>query len=1038
MKRKIGIIASTILCFAACISGYFFSQPIHTAKAFIGEFESIVEIKEIYDLGTSFTMPTGKIKYGSKSVDVDKAYLINPMGDIYDGASYILDVLGEYTLYYTAEEGLNSYTAEKQFTVVQNNYTVTSDKSSTEYIEKLQRPLKSDDDALTIPGLKVNLAEGDVFHYNQEIITGNVDEPFITFFPYGTEKLNVKTEKWPNGAYAIDFAANKVIVRLTDCYDESNYIELVFHSKVSNVPEGPYGKVVEIKASANGGTIAAMGVDNPNNSNFAVHYVDGVPYNFYYGDSDWGPTLIWGGNRALKQISLYYDAETKKVYFDNEETKSLINDLDNTDINDEAFKGFKTNEVKLSVYAEQYSKATMGVEIVSIGNYKGEDLEKSAYMDKNAPIINVDTKYDTKKQYKAAVGEEISIFDATARDINLIGDVKARVFYSYGMPNATQVYVEDGKFTPAQEGEYSIVYTAQDSYGNVRNEVVTFIVLNAEYNDDKSLHLKTEKLSQIRIGEWNTLPDYTLTSINNENVELKIYAVYKADDTYKVEIDKNTRKFFVENVGEYEIVYEYEGAVRKYTYKYTVDGISCGNVYIDVENIYLPAYFIKNAAYTLEEIKAFEYTETKPQSVNCTYYVSEDGGDWKQINYADYTVGANVKLKFKYVCGNQEYVSQEIPVVDVGFGVDLDIEKYFTGNDFIKTSSAMVKLTATSGLKTAQTDFVNVLSFNTFGIKFSTIKEMTNYQALEYALTDYYNPEKKVTISFFNNDGKMAFSVNDGKPLALVNPFDGSGRVTLSYNSATNKFELGNDVSAVCPVQFTSDKVMFSLKMIGIEGEASLDLYELNGQVLKNVSSDAGYPSLIVNDIERGERSLNEVITITPATYGDVLSPYLQKNTNLKVLTPNGSCAKALDGTLLDGTCDATKTYQIKLEEYGIYNVMFGYKDQYKKESKLGYVMYVSDREKPVIKIGNGYNENTVLTKKLNSSITIADFTATDNFGEAALVKYVMVFSPHNGMNPYTSGEKLVLTHKGEWKICYYCMDEQGNLGMTYYTVLVK
>ena len=60
MKRKIGIIASTILCFAACISGYFFSQPIHTAKAFIGEFESIVEIKEIYDLGTSFTMPTGE------------------------------------------------------------------------------------------------------------------------------------------------------------------------------------------------------------------------------------------------------------------------------------------------------------------------------------------------------------------------------------------------------------------------------------------------------------------------------------------------------------------------------------------------------------------------------------------------------------------------------------------------------------------------------------------------------------------------------------------------------------------------------------------------------------------------------------------------------------------------------------------------------------------------------------------------------------------------------------------------------------------
>ena len=315
MKRKIGIIASTILCFSACIGGYFFRQPVSTVQALIGEFESTVELKDVYDLGTSFTIPTGSIIYDGKSIPVDKAYLMNPVGDIYDGASYILDVLGEYTLYYTAEEGLKSYNAEKQFTVVENNYTVTSDKSSTEYVDKLKRPLKSDDDALTIPGLKVDLAEGDVFTYNQEIVTGNVEEPFITFFPYATEKMDVKTEKWPNGAYAIDFAASKIIVRLTDCYDANNYIEIVFHSKVSNVPEGPYGKVVEIKSSANGGTIAAMGIDNPNNNNFAVHYVDGVAYNFYYGDNDWGPTLIWGGNRALKQISLYYEAETKKVYY---------------------------------------------------------------------------------------------------------------------------------------------------------------------------------------------------------------------------------------------------------------------------------------------------------------------------------------------------------------------------------------------------------------------------------------------------------------------------------------------------------------------------------------------------------------------------------------------------------------------------------------------------------------------------------------------------------------------------------------------------
>lgn len=1038
MKRKIGIIASITLCVSACVCGYVFSNPTQTAQAFTGAFACSEEIKETYDLGTSFTIPNGSIQCGNETVTVDQAYLMNPLGDVYEEQTQTLDVLGQYTLLFYAEENGNTYSAEKQFTVIHSNYSVSSNKSSTEYAEKLQRPLKSDTDSFTIAGLKVDLAEGDTFTYNQEIVTGSMDEPFISFYPYGNEQMDVKTEKWPNGAYGLDFAANNIIVRVTDCYDANNYFEIVFHPKVSNVAEGPYGKNVEIKASANGGTIAAMSKDNPNNSLFVVHYVDGEPYNFFYGDTDWGPTAIWPGVRALKKISLYYDAETKKVYFNNEENTSLINDLDNTAVNDEAFKGFKTNEVIVSVYAEQYAKEKTSVEIASIGGFSGVDLKKSAYVDKNAPTIKVDTKYDTKKQYKAATGEEISVFDATATDINLVGNVKTRVFYAYGTKNAVQVYVKDGKFTPEQEGEYTIVYTAQDAYGNVKNEEVTFIALDVPYNNNTALNLTTEKLTQVEVGAWNTLPEYSLTSINDETFDLRIYAVYKADESYQVEIDKTTRKFFLENVGEYEIVYEYEGAVRQYRYAYTVNGVGNGNVYIDVENIYLPSHFIHNAYYTLETVSAYEYSQATPKKVDCTYYVSEDVGAWKQIDYAEYLVGASSSVQFKYVCGNQEHVSSVIPVVDVGYKKDLNIEDYFVGSDFVAESSAMVNLTAKSGLSLAQTKFANVLSFNTFGVKFSTVKDKTNYGSIDFIVSDYYKPENKVIISFFAENQKMAFSVNGSKTVVLNNPYNGSGRITLAYKSANNRFEFGNDISATCPVRFTSDKVTLDIKVTDIKGETSIDLYELNGQVLKNVSTDAGFPTLIVDDKERGERLLGETVTITPAIYGDVLSPYLQKNTSLKVMKPGGGFVTALDGTLLNGTCDATKTYQIKLEEYGMYNVTFSYKDQYNKSSQLGYVMYVSDRVAPVIEIANGYNETTVLTQKLNDKITIADFTVTDNFGEEVLVKYVMVFNPHNGMTPYASGESLTLNHKGEWKICYYALDEQGNLGMAYYTVKVE
>ena len=66
MKRKIGIIASITLCVSACVCGYLFSYPPQTAQAFTGEFACSEEIKETYDLGTSFTIPNGSIQCGNE------------------------------------------------------------------------------------------------------------------------------------------------------------------------------------------------------------------------------------------------------------------------------------------------------------------------------------------------------------------------------------------------------------------------------------------------------------------------------------------------------------------------------------------------------------------------------------------------------------------------------------------------------------------------------------------------------------------------------------------------------------------------------------------------------------------------------------------------------------------------------------------------------------------------------------------------------------------------------------------------------------
>ena len=65
--------------------------------------------------------------------------------------------------------------------------------------------------------------------------------------------------------------------------------------------------------------------------------------------------------------------------------------------------------------------------------------------------------------------------------------------------------------------------------------------------------------------------------------------------------------------------------------------------------------------------------------------VKEDGGDFVDIDYNNYTVFATETVQFKYIAGGKSTLSDVVPVVNVGFdpgeyAFSLNMSKYFVGN----------------------------------------------------------------------------------------------------------------------------------------------------------------------------------------------------------------------------------------------------------------------------------------------------------------------------------------------------------------------
>ena len=618
-----------------------------------------------------------------------------------------------------------------------------------------------------------------------------------------------------------------------------------------------------------------------------------------------------------------------------------------------------------------------------------------------------------------AQGEEVALFDATVMDISG-AKLSTSVYYNYDSSKRSSVFVKDGKFTATKPGAYTVIYTATDSYGNISTEKV--VINSVTKENGKAIDFAVEELASITAGQTITLPVPTVSGLNGD-VTVDTYVTTPNGQTERIEGDSFTALY----VGKYTFEYRYYEAVRSYTYTYSVEGKPSDSVRF-LSTLSMPRYFIKNANHSLDDIKAYTFTSADPTAVDASFFVKFDGGEYVEADVNNFKVEADTSVQVKFVCRDQVLESDVIPVVDAGFNATVAMAQYFQGNFTAVEDFSYVRYTANVTQGDCAMQFINALTVPEFRLDF-TIPLGASYKALRITLTDYYNRENKTVIELTSANGGLV-AIVDGVTYKGTGSFANNEIKSVFYNNSTKRWMLPNGAAAPYENPFTTSLCLLDVELVGISGEAYVDIRMVGNQPFGSTYFDVIEPVISAKNCA-GQRKLNDKVVLQPAVYVDVLSPSVAGNLKIKVVDSEGQVVTADDGTVLDGKADAAKEYTFTVTKYGNYRVTYTVSDQSMNSAFLPLLIVVADDVKPVVTITEKHVTVPYLT-----AYTFDNFTVSDNVTPTEELKVTVVVYDKS-FSVISVGKTFDANYVGDYLVYVYCADTAGNSSYATFTLTV-
>ena len=988
--------------------------------------EMAQELSAEYAFGDVFTLPACTFTKDGKTAQ-GIASLQYPDGTQTGKTEVTLNQGGNYVLRYLASIDEKVYTKEYSFTVYGRLASYNSEKTSMEYGLCTHLGANSE-------GLTVRIANGDaltfdhVFDMTKMTVATKLLEGFVV----------------PNVAGTADFT--RMVFTFTDIEDPS--VQLVYNGNFHN-DVNAYG-LTYFTAAGNGQL--QTGLEKAGTLHVGTTLGCMVPHSFIAKDTG----LYWGAQKPTdaapdaKKFCISYDYKSNQAWAGGK----FISDLDDSSYYSSLWFGFPSGKAKLTISALNYNDATANICFTSI---LGVDLSAKNYIDEEAPVITVENEYETMPN--AVVGETYPVPEANAFDrVSGKSDVNVSVWQNYGTDSQKMVDIQNGKFAVDQVGTYAIVYTAQDYAGNIAREVLWVRAILSKYHSKLKINIDIENApTQIEVGTLQSLPQTTVSG-GSGKVSVS-YSLTNGNNTCEI-VDG---KFRLELVGDWVLTCtatDYIG--MKAVDQCVIKGVTSGKPVLHEAPV-LPSGYVSGAEYALPMLYAYDYSGGGKTQKVCDVAVTY--GEKTQTYLAGETFTPTVEndkdfIKIEYKSNGETLFEQDVPV-RVVLGKEpipnstgryrdvVNIEKYFYSTDDLTIVNNYelagyqgIKISANSQMDSAKVQFINPQAANVFSLAFLTIPNQSNFSKIHVTLIDGENSNVSVRATLQKAEGKTLLLVGD-KALELTLDFDsaqaapfligytdGAFVVNASTSVGIEKAENGESFYG-----FPSGKVYFEIEICDAQVGDAIFLHKICDVNASN-TRDNTRPNLSTENALATTAVKDSVYTVQRVLASDVLCPNVKAS--LTVIAPNGSVATSVDGILLENV-DATRDYQIQLQEYGEYLVsVVAQEENWKFTNKayLEYALSVIDGEKPTLSFNGEFQKEL----KVGETLIIPGYTVADNFTKAEEISVIkMVINP-KGMPVYLGKDSTALKceYAGVYEIYFYVYDQMGNLTTYQTSVTVK
>ncbi len=806
-------------------------------------------------------------------------------------------------------------------------------------------------------------------------------------------------EQYASGGYTHGTANfTKFEIKLTDAYDPGNVIIITF----DNMPTLSYWNWNE-------------GYINVGNKKVVYAINDGKLVSGLYGDNDTGTVgsySFYGEGNFPFNVQLDY---ASKRFYSKTRGKDQVLVLDYSDASKlgaaNVWNGFTTGECYMELSFPTVAKESS----ILITKILGVSLDGEKPADTKAPKIEIDcSDFENENAPTAKVGAAYKVPSATAFD-ELGGKFDLSVIVED--PNGESVDVTSGKFVPSVIGNYSIVYSSKDFYGNSATKTLTVSAVEAL----EDIVVSPVSEYEFYAGEDAPEPKFTISGGSGR----KQYTVGYYLNGKELKPTDGWLSF--NETGTLEIkftVTDYFGSYEK-TETYEVNAPDKPVL----SDVVLPYALYVGKEYQFPKANAYDYKNESFADVDIFVngailgkdrkYTPQES-DGKQLTVT-YSAAANGALETK---------SYNVKVIDY----NISSHMAFEGDVTTEVGS---RYTTISAEKDYAISFAYPIVAD--GLKFSIggVQGKDKFASIKFTVKDAGDARKTVSFSLEKISSRK-FNVVIGEetyPLDFewVNTVNENRESVVVIVSGGNvEFRDGNLVLlGSCPIKnwdnetefsgFTSGGAYLTVKVNGIYAPTSVKLFGFGNQTYAKSSMLSAPSVALLGELKSGVVALKDKVSLPKAVGFSAIS--YSVSVTYEVTDPNGNVVRSGKGT---------DTGSFVCNKYGRYICVYTIYDEVNGVSaQQTFYFDVRDTVEPAVTA-----DENLGTAKVGSSFTIKKAAVSDNSGSDKCVVRVFVVDTYYNSTDITASMKYTPTKSGRYKVVYMAMDEAGNIGVavSYFT----